>query len=77
MHFEMPVVQETTKLPTRDELDYYIRHNNVSENGKFKINIKNKKYNVDDWQLKHETVLEENILESKDSRPYFTGILFP
>jgi len=72
MHFEMPVVQETTKLPTRDELDYYIRHNNVSENGKFKINIKNKKYNVDDWQLKHETVLEENILESKDSRPYFT-----
>ncbi len=76
MHFEMPVVQDRTKLPTQEEVERYIKNNNVSESGKYRVEIKTKKFDRVKGSLEYQVLSNQNVLDTADNRPLFDGKFF-
>jgi len=71
MHFEMPIVQERSKLPTEEELERHINNKNITENGKYRVEIKTKKFDRIKGSLEYETLSNVNSLEATDKRPFY------
>ena len=67
----MPIVQDRTKLPTQEEVERYIKNNNISENGKYRVEVKTKKFDRVKGSLEFQVLSNENVLDTADKRPLF------